>query len=135
MISSLNEVAIFVAAVLAVAVESIWYSPLLFGAAWRKSAGLTPYIEDVSSLHMVRTTVQSVVVYILFFACAVQVIDGMGGTQAFLQGGGLLCVLLVTSLVLIGYREFRSWTYAAIHTGFIALTLFGGVGVIMYWPW
>ena len=135
MFSSLNEVAVLVAAILAVAVESIWYSPLLFGSVWKKSIGHTEYIEDISTLHMVRATAYSVVVYALFFACAVQATYAMGDTASFLEATGILGLLLITSLILVAHRELRSWKYMAIHTGFIAITFFGGVGVIMYWPW
>ncbi len=135
MFSSLNEVAILVAAILAVSVESIWYSPLVFGSVWKKSAGLTQYTEDVSTLHILRITAQSVVMYTLFFICAMQVLHILGDAVTFLQGVGLLCVLIVTSLILVACREFRSWMYVAVHTGFIVTTLFGGLGVIVYWPW
>lgn len=135
MFSSLNEVAVLVAAILAVAVESIWYSPLLFGSIWKKSIGHTEYTEDISTLNMVRTTAYSVAVYTLFFVCAVQVIHIMRDTVGFLEAAGFLCLLLITSLILVAHRELRSWSYMAVHTGFIIITFFGGVGVIMYWPW
>ncbi len=135
MFSSLNEVAILVAAILAVAVESIWYSPLLFGSVWKKSAGLTQYVEDISVPHMVRTTIVSVITYAFLFVCAVYVMHVMGETHTFLQSVGLLAVLLLLSLILDARREFRSWMYVIVHAGFIIVTLFGGLGVIMYWPW
>ncbi|QQR64435.1 DUF1761 domain-containing protein [Candidatus Kaiserbacteria bacterium] len=135
MFSSINEIAVLVAAILAVAVESIWYSPLLFGSVWKKSIGHTEYTEDISTLHMVRATAYSVVVYAFFFACAVQVMNIMDDNQTFFQGAGLICLLLIGSLILLAHREFRSWRYMAVHGVFIVITFFGGVGVIMYWPW
>jgi len=135
MFSSLNEVAILVAAILAVAVESIWYSPLLLGSVWKKVAGLTQYTEDVSTRHMVQSTVWSVLVYIVLFTSATYIVRLMSSTQTLLQSEGILFILLIASLVLVAGREFRPWTYVAIHAGFIAITLFGGLGVIIYWPW
>ena len=49
-LSKLNYLAVFAAAASAFVIGGVWYSPLMFGSAWMKAAGLSP--EEVQSRKM-----------------------------------------------------------------------------------
>jgi hypothetical protein len=135
MFAPINEVAVLVSAILAVAVESIWYSPLLFGTVWKKSASLVSYVEDVSSLHMVRTTILQVLLYGVFYSAVVFILDAWSETHTFIDGVTLVYMCIFVFLGSVALREHRAYSYMLVHGGYTAIMLCGGVSIIMYWPW
>jgi hypothetical protein len=53
--TSVNELAVIVTSLLAIAVGSIWYSPLVFGAHWQRAAGLTDFDLALSRRALIRS--------------------------------------------------------------------------------
>jgi hypothetical protein len=136
MFEQINELSILVAAILAVAVGYIWYSPILFGQPWMKSIGLVLPEGGPSKREMLSLTIRAVIVQILFFMFISQfVVLALSGAIPLLRAGALVTLLVVVFLIYASIWERRSLSYVLIHAGYTALTVFGGMGIIAYWPW
>ena len=135
MFAHINEIAVLVSAILSVAVESIWYSPLLFGTVWKKSASLVTYVEDVSPLHMVHMTTLQVLLYGALYSGLVLMRDAWGDDLSFMKGIGLIYACILLYLATVALREHRVYTYMLVHGGYTAVVLFGSMSIITYWPW
>jgi len=132
----LNEVAILVSAILAIAIASIWYSPILFGPAWLRSIGRTIQEEELSKTEMIRVTIKAVVAHIVFFVIITYFMQiGKVAMQPLVTTGILLLALVLAHTVSLAIWERRPLTYVLVHTGYTAIIIFGGIGVIAYWPW
>ncbi len=136
MFESINTIAVLVSAILAVSVGSIWYSPLFFGTAWIKASGLPPEHADFSRKEIIRLTAVGVVVQFIFFSVIAQLITlkDMGGFS-LLKIGGLLAILIVARMLIPIIWEKRPLAYFLINAGYSVVILFGGLGIIAYWPW
>ena len=136
MFEHVNELAVFVAAILSVAVGSIWYSPLLFGKPWMRSAGLTVEDEELSTKEAMVVTVKGVLVQAVFFFVVAEFISVSQTALIPLTTLGVaLATLLVSYMVSVVVWEGKSFTYLFIHAGYGTLALLGGIGVIAFWPW
>ena len=132
MFTGIHELSVFVSAVLSVAIGSIWYSPLLFGKSWMRSAGLTLEDEELTSMEAFLLTVKGVLLQtVFFFAVAVL----MTQAESLVTLGTLLSVLLVSFMVSAVVWERRPLSYLLIHAGYGILALAVGIGIIAYWPW
>ncbi len=132
----INEVSVLVTAVLGIAVLHVWYSPLLFGSLWMRSMGKDAHEQDFSQREMLRLTALSIICNGIFFAIIAELIAQSSVVKI---SASILCVALVglvTLFMLIGALwERRPLSYVFIHVGYLVVTVFGGMGVIMYWPW
>ena len=132
----INEVSVLVTAVLGIAVLHVWYSPLLFGSLWMRSMGKDVHEQDFSQREMLRLTALSIICNGIFFAIIAELIAQSSVVKI---SASILCVALVglvTLFMLIGALwERRPLSYVFIHVGYLVVTVFGGMGVIMYWPW
>ncbi len=136
MLENINEISILVAAILAAAVGSIWYSPLLFGTVWMKSIGLTLEEGELPKKQMMIATLKGVVLHALFFYVIGEYV------KVSIQNNVSLAYLAASLLILISAHtaqgvlwEKRPVAYVLIQGGYMALVLFGGVAVIAFWPW
>jgi Protein of unknown function (DUF1761) len=134
--SNVNEIAILVSALLALAVGSIWYSPLVFGKLWQKAAGLTDadlelsqsaFLRSLSVAFISNIVVLSVIAHLIRFADT-YAISGM----RLMIGAIILLGASVASMVV---WEKRSLMYFIIHVGYAALVVILGFVVLTYWPW
>lgn len=136
MFYEINELAILVAAILSVAVGSIWYSPFLFGKQWLQAAGLTLADENISSKEAFIIAAKGVFIQSLFFVVVSQFI---AITETDFKSlcilGVSLAILLFTYLVSVVVWEKKSVTYLCIHAGYGTLALFIGISIIAFWPW
>ncbi len=131
-----NELAILVSAILAIAIASIWYSPVLFGGVWLKSIGRSMREEELPKTEMIGSTIKAVLAHIVFFIIVTYFIEvGEGAMQRLVTTGGFITALIFIYTVNLAIWERRPYTYVLIHTGYIAAVVFGGIGVIAYWPW
>lgn len=133
---NVNEIAILVSTLLAIAVGSIWYSPLVFGKHWQKAAGLTDADLELTKpmfLRLLSVAFVSNVCMLFALAHAVRFADMYDVPILHLIAS--IVVLLGGSVVSMVVWEKRSYMYFAIHIGYIALVATLGVLVISYWPW
>ncbi len=135
MFEQVNELAVLVSAILAVAVGSIWYSPLLFGPLWMKTIGQE--IEgELSKREMILASVKSILAHVIFFLVVTQFIQiSTIASIPLTTIGGLLLAFLSVSTLSLAIWEKRPIPYVLVHTGYNAIIIFGGIGIIAYWPW
>ena len=131
----INLLSVLTVALLAVAVGSIWYSPLLFGKTWMQSLGKSDVDIDVSTQEMIIITIRAVLIYILFFGVLAWVHAQLLVSYSLGTLGAVMLSIMTAHLALISLWERRPFSYLLVHTGYSALVLFGGLSVIMYWPW
>ncbi len=136
MFAHINDMAVVVTAILALAVGSIWYSPLLFGFQWMKAAGLQTHDLDEQRARMMTMLFMGLASHIGFFYALALVLEKaqtLGITILATIGTVLsLCGALLISMTV---WEGKSLSYFAIHIGYAAIIILGGSAVITYWPW
>ena len=136
MFENINEISVLVAAILAAAVGSIWYSPLLFGSVWTKSARLTEEEIELSKKQMISATVKGISAQVVFFFVIAKYITLSNQNSISVWSfGGILVMLLVTHMLQSVIWEKRSIAYFCIQIGYTALSVFGGAAIISFWPW
>lgn len=136
MLENINEVAVVVSAILAMAIGSIWYSPLMFGSIWMKSIGLNFENGEMPTKEMIVGTLKGVFVQIVFFAILAQFASWSTSKGiSLVHIASLLSVLISVHILSSVIWEKRSIAYFLINAGYTTLVLFGGLGVIAYWPW
>lgn len=136
MFEQMNEVSVLVTAILGVAVGSIWYSPLLFGAMWMRAAGITSADLRVSGTRVVEWLVGALIANLVLFCVLAQfiMIAEKSGTSVWMIGFYVL-IFLTASLSSAVIWEKRPIAYLCIHSGYTAIVVFGGLAVLAYWPW
>ncbi len=136
MFENINEIAVLVSAILAVAVGSIWYSPLLFGKMWMNSIGFHAEDDYMTSRAMFFSVVRGIIVQCIFFFCVAQFTTyTINAVISITKIGVILSILFGAQIFSMSIWEKRSFSYALINTGYLVIILFGGLGVITYWPW
>ena len=134
--SNVNEIAILVSALLALAVGSIWYSPLVFGKHWQRAAGLSDADLELSKPLFLRSLVVafvSNVIVLTIVAYLVRLVLTYELSSIRLMFGTVM--LLGASIVSMVVWEKRSLMYFIIHVGYAATIVVLGFFVITYWPW
>lgn len=136
MFENINEVSVLVAAIVAAAVGSIWYSPLLFGSVWMKSIGLTLEEGELPKKEMMTAAVKGVCVQIIFFFIVAEYIAVSEVYNFSLMKMGLSLIILASVYLLQSVIwERRTMAYFLIQIGYVTLSLLGGIAIIAYWPW
>jgi len=136
MFTDVNVISVVVVAILAVAVRSIWYSPLLFGSVWMESIGLRVTDAESTESALIRETVGSVIVQcIFFFIVALFVSRAQGVGLSLVALASVLTVLMAASTMSLMIWEKKTMNYVFISVGYSAIIIFGGVGILAYWPW
>lgn len=134
-IVSVNEVAVLVTAVLATAVSSVWYSPLLFGKIWMRATGRTLEQEE-HTIHLVRSSIFSVVCYYIFFYALGYVVHlAVALGYSFRSILFVLLIIVVTQSIVQYMREERSLTFLYVYMGYTTLIMYAGCAVLLFWPW
>ena len=135
MIESINLTAVLVSAILAVAIGSIWYSPLFFGKMWLQALGLDREEEEPKAI-LIFNTIKAVFAQCIFLIAVAQFIV-IGTTFSIPLGkiAQLLTLLLLGQMLFFMQWERRSLVYFLINGGYMAIVLFGGVAIIAKWPW
>lgn len=136
MVTGINEFSILVTALLSVAVGSIWYSPLLFGEAWMRAIGFSSGDVELPRPRVIRLVAAGILGNIVFFFVLARFINLAGQAGVSLWSFGTLLIALISALlVCLVLWEKRPLSYFAIHIGYAALIIYGGITVIAYWPW
>jgi len=123
----INHLAVFVCAILNLALGALWYSPALFFRAWLSETKLTE--EQLAQANPVQiyglTFVFALVISynLAFFLGDSQTTPVWGATAGFLAGFGWGALIFA----IIALFERRSWKYMFINGGFITVyfTLIG----------
>jgi hypothetical protein len=132
----IHEFAVLGTTFFLLALATLWYSPLLFGAMWTRAAGGHPTVfnEDTSGYGIqLGLTFLAYLIQVTLIAWLLAFAPSVGVTPAMLAGLlGLFAVSLTLPPVLY---EAKSWQYFVVHSGF--MVVFTGVSVasLTYWPW
>lgn len=136
MFENVHEIAVLVSAILAMAVGSIWYSPLLFGKHWMRAAGLKESDLDSQKDKIVRLMVYAFIAnLVLLFVVAKFVGIAQAAGETIKSVGTLLVILLGAMMAGAVIWEERPISYLFINVGYATVIIFGGMSVIWYWPW
>ena len=136
MLENIPEVPIIVSSLLAIAIGSIWYSPIVFGKYWMQAIGFTEADLDISQAHMAKLLAFGFVAHlILFFAIAKFVVLTTLFEESMWSIAGFLVLLLSAAMAVSVVWERRPFSYLLINIGYTAIVIFGGMSVIAYWPW
>ena len=126
----INFLAVVAAAMSAFVVGGMWYSPLLFGAAWMRANNFTE--EQVARFPKSRMFGWSFpLLLIMAMNLAIFLADGQtdwvwGMTAGLLAGAGWVA----TGIAVVGLFENKSWTYILINAGYNVVS-FALMGVII----
>ncbi|MBL8063678.1 MAG: DUF1761 domain-containing protein [Anaerolineales bacterium] len=123
----INHLAVFVCAIVSLALGALWYSPLLFAKAWQHEAGLTD--EQLARQNPAKTYGLTFVLALVmsynlaFFLGDSETTPLWGTTAGFLAGFGWATLIFAV----IALFEQRSWKYVFINGGYITVyfTLIG----------
>jgi hypothetical protein len=118
----LNLWAILVAALSAFALGGLWYSPVLFGAAWKKANGFgTADTPAAGAKIFIISFVLSLVmaVNLAMFLNDPKTNLAWGATAGFLAGFGWVAM----GLGIVSLFEKRSWSYVLINGGYLTVAL------------
>lgn len=136
MLENIPEVPIIVSSLLAIAIGSIWYSPIVFGKYWMQAIGFTEADLDISQTHMAKLLAFGFVAHlILFFAIAKFVVLTTLFEESMWSIAGFLVLLLSAAMAVSVVWERRPFSYLLINVGYTVIVIFGGMSVIAYWPW
>ena len=136
MLGSVSEVAVLVSAILAVAVGSIWYSPVLFGKQLSKSTRHVFDDTEVPQSVFIKRIGAVIFAYVVFLTLVAQFIPShVSDVLSLIRDSVLLFGLLVAFFFTLVILEKRSVVYFLIHVGYVAIVFFGGLVVIAKWPW
>jgi hypothetical protein len=127
---NINHIAVFVCAILNLALGALWYSPVLFYKGWLAENKLTE--EQLAKQNPAKTyglafLFSLIISYILAFFLGDSATDAVWGTTAgFLAGFGWSTLIFA----IIALFEQKSWKYIFINGGFITV-YFTFIGFIL----
>lgn len=119
---SLNLWAVLVAAVSAFALGGLWYSPMLFGAAWKKANGFSGAEPPAANAKIFGVSFLLSLVMALNLAMFLnhsKTTLAWGAAVGFHAGFGWVTM----GLGIVSLFERRPWTYVAINGGYLTLAL------------
>ncbi len=115
----INHLAVFVCALMSLAIGALWYSPVLFFRAWQKETGLSD--EQVAKANPIKTySLTLFLAWIISYNLAFFLGDSKTNWRWGL-GAGLLAGVgwASTMFVIISLFEQRSFKYLLINCGYI----------------
>jgi len=126
----INHVAVFVCAVLSLAIGALWYSPLLFFKAWQQETGLSD--EQVARANPLKTySLTLLLAWIISYNLAFFLGDSKTNWQWGLVAGLLAGVGWASMMfVIISLFEQRSLKYILINCGYIII-YFALIGFVL----
>lgn len=135
MFEYINEVSVLVSALMAVAVGSVWYSPVAFGNIWLASLGNSVGNDVLSSKEMVRAIIKGVMVQYIFFLTLAFLMYVTKETLSLGVLGGIITLCVCFSYVQAAIWESRPYTYVFVQSGYALISIYGGLSIITFWPW
>lgn len=125
-LSHLNLWAILAATVSAFALGGLWYSPALFGAAWKRASGTADTTSGQGRIFGLAFLFTLVMAFNLaMFLNDAKTTLAWGATAGFLAGFGWITM----GIGVISLFERRPWAYLVINGGYmtVALVLMGAI--------
>jgi len=121
-ITTLNWLAILVAALSTFLIGGLWYSPLLFGKAWMKENNFTEVTQKKGNMTKIFA-LTFLFSFVMAFNLAMYLnhestTASWGATAGFLAGFGWVAM----TLFIIGQFERKSTKYMLIHAGYIIIS-------------
>ena len=126
----INHWAVFVCALLSLAIGALWYSPLLFFKAWQKQTGLSD--DQIAKANPLKTySLTLVLAWIISYNLAF-FLGNSNTTWRWGLAAGLLAGVgwASTMFVIVSLFEQRSLKYMLINCGYITI-YFGAIGFVL----
>ena len=126
--STINWLAVVVAAVSSFAIGSLWYSPVLFSKPWQKESGMTD--EKIKSGNMGKIFGLAFVLSFIISLCLALLFAGqVGFTDGLMYGfftGAFWVATAIGILYLFEHRSLKLWF---INAGYhiVSFTVMGGI--------
>jgi hypothetical protein len=126
----INHLAVFVCALLSLALGALWYSPVLFFKAWQSASGLSD--EQIAKANPLKTySLTLTLAWIISYNLAFFLGDGKTNWRWGLVAGLLAGVGWAdTMFVIISLFEQRSFKYILINCGYITI-YFALIGFVL----
>ena len=130
----MNATAILVATVVGFVVGGLWYSPLLFGNAWMRAAGVTE--DQVNGGNKVKIFGLTFLFLLIMAVCLAAFLGApeinlkSGAFYGFLTGFGWIFF----GIGVVALFEQRSWSYIFINGGYWVVTMTVMGAVLGGWP-
>jgi Protein of unknown function (DUF1761) len=118
---TLNVWAILVSALSAFALGGLWYSPMVFGAAWKRANGFSTEPPPANAKIFIISFVLSLVMALnlAMFLNDPKTNLTWGATAGFLAGFGWVAM----GLGIVSLFERRPWLYVLVNGGYLTLAL------------
>jgi len=136
MFESVNEVAVITSTIVALAIGSIWYSPLLFGQQWMRAVGMTDEELDASKDQIPRMFFLAILANLVALFIVAQFIALSKQAGMSLQHIAVLLIFVIGAFIsnAIIWEE-KPLSYLFINVGYVAVVILEGIAIIGYWPW
>lgn len=136
MFEYINETAVIVASLLALAVGNVWYSALAFGPLWLRAQGKDPQGDILPESRVGAFIAKSIIALVCYFSLLAFLemrlsAAGLGVSETLLIMFGLIASYMIYAAV----WERKPLSYLLINLGYVLLVTYGGSAVITYWPW
>jgi hypothetical protein len=136
MFYGINEVAVIVSAILALAIGSVWYSPLLFGKPWMEAVGLTPQGFESSEKNIPKLFLWAALSNVVALFVLAYLTQRVHTEQSSVLELSLWLSVMVSALFVgSAIWEQKPLSYMYINIGYFAVVIIGGAHVIALWPW
>lgn len=128
-----DESALLVAVLFSLAFATVWYAPQFFGAFFKS---LQSEMVTQSNQVFVHTLLaHGILLGILYLILSFLSRDVISNSYMVMQNAVLYAGCVSACIGLISIWERRPLAIACIHIGYITLSIFFGMGIIVYWPW
>jgi hypothetical protein len=134
--SKVSYSAMLVALIAAIAVSSIWYSPLLFGKLWRELNGANPAGPANTTIHAWKILIDLVREFFVIYVLA-RLVDGLGIVDwkgALNLGFWVWLGFPVQMLVGASLWDNKPWTLDLIHAGDWLIKMLLIAIILAKWP-
>ena len=136
MFEVIHEFAVLGTTCFMMALATVWYSPMMFGAVWMREARLTDEMVEKAKSDMWKHMVLTFISYtIMLGLLALMVVYAPVLALTPMQASGLLALFVAAVAVPTTLFEGRSLTYYGIQVGFWILFIIIGTYILQYWPW
>lgn len=136
MIELLPLVAILGTTLFMMATGTLWYSDMFLAKYWMSSTALTADDMTNQKTHLLRNLVLTFASYFSIISVVVLLSFIMRTSDISPYFASLFVWLVIVAVQTQSVLwEKRSWVYVVITGGFYGLICFGGLAMVLFWPW
>lgn len=128
MFLGINALAVFVVALLSVALWNVWYSPLFFHNEYNRFGS-----EQSSWTKFAQMILYALIFQYVFFAVIAWVI--VVSRVSFWEIGIPMSLLLAAYTAVQGLNMRRPFLFFCMHVVYTLFVSISGIAILMYWPW